>query len=94
MQKKKNLGEFLRPAEGGMLQSFPAFKCTDFLQCVRELYITLCGLSSKILYWRNSMGVVNLTRFREKILSKTKNISYFTKREVNYIDRIQIYVTL
>jgi len=40
------------------------------------------------------MGVVNLTRFREKILSKTKNISYFTKREVNYIDRIQIYVTL
>ena len=36
-KKKKTLGDFLRPSEGGMLQSFPPFKCAYFLKCIREL---------------------------------------------------------
>ena len=38
---KNILGEFLFPSVCRMLQSFPPFKCTDFVKCVRELWITL-----------------------------------------------------
>ena len=35
--KKKNLGEGLLPYVARMFQSFLRFKCTDFIDCVREL---------------------------------------------------------
>ena len=40
---KKN-GEFLFPSVGRQLPSFPPFKYTDFVKCVRELWITLYNL--------------------------------------------------
>jgi hypothetical protein len=33
----KELGKFLFPSVGRTLQSFPPFKCTDFMKCVTEL---------------------------------------------------------
>jgi hypothetical protein len=39
MQKKK-LRKFLFPSVVRMLQSFPPFKCTDFMNCVGELWKT------------------------------------------------------
>jgi hypothetical protein len=38
---KKKLGEFLFPSTGRTLQFFPPLKCADFINCVREVRITL-----------------------------------------------------
>ena len=32
----QQIGEFLIPSVGRILQSFPPFKCIDFLKCVME----------------------------------------------------------
>ena len=40
----KKLSEFFFPSLGRILQSFPPLKWTDFVRCVRELWITLYDL--------------------------------------------------
>ena len=41
---KKKIGEFLFSSVGPYLPSFPPFKYTDFMKCVRKLWITLYNL--------------------------------------------------
>ena len=42
---KNKLTYFLFAPVHRILQSFPTFKCADFMNCVRELWITLCLVS-------------------------------------------------